>query len=279
MTNKQQWNVFLVLIGVIMILSLLVFFSKDANAQTVTDSPHDLSSGLSTNADNNEVCVYCHTPHGGSNADGPLWNKPSTGNSYTLYDSTTIDGVVLADGPGGTSLACLSCHDGTQALDVVINAPGSGSVTNILQGSVNIGTGLSNIGTDLTNDHPIAIQYGGFDPGSGQIDPDFIVPQDNGQTDADRRWWVDVVNGTKGNVTIAGQSGVREKTDMILYTRLNGANYQPYIECGSCHDPHSGNGTGSEGGNTLATAEVGSDVNFMRIDNVNSNVCLACHIK
>ena len=32
-------------------------------------------------------------------------------------------------------------------------------------------------------------------------------------------------------------------------------------------------------GNATSTADLGSDVNFMRIANVNSDVCLACHVK
>jgi hypothetical protein len=262
----------------------MVAFSGAAVAQTIAGSPHDLSSGDAANSDNNEVCAYCHTPHGGSNDDGPLWNKPATGSTYTTYDSTTIDGVVLTNDPAPVSMACLTCHDGTQAIDAVINAPGSGSNATNLRGGVTIGNGFANLGADLSNDHPIAIQYGGFNPGSGQIDPDFVVPADNGAAGAAKRWWVDTGgNGvTTGNgVSVPGVTNTREKTDMILYTRLNGANNEPFVECGSCHDPHAGNDTGSEGGNslTLADAQVGSDVNFMRINNDSSNVCLACHVK
>ena len=54
---------------------------------------------------------------------------------------------------------------------------------------------------------------------------------------------------------------------MILYTRAfpTGGN-GPSVECGSCHDPHEGEANGI-------------DVSFLRISNVGSEVCLACHIK
>jgi predicted CXXCH cytochrome family protein len=54
---------------------------------------------------------------------------------------------------------------------------------------------------------------------------------------------------------------------MILYTRAASAGYtgqtnpEPFVECASCHDPHSTNQT------------------FLRIANTGSAVCLACHNK
>ena len=103
----------------------------------------------------------------------------------------------------------------------------------------------------------------------GQIDPDFVTPQTAVIGGGDR-WWVD---------TSVGAAGERDKTDMILYTRDNSGTDQPFVECASCHDPHVGNGTGAAGGPTASTPDIGSDVNFMRIANVDSDVCLACHVK
>lgn len=233
-----------------------------AGAQGIDGSPHDLATGT---GDNNEICVYCHTPHGArTDIEAPLWNKPSTTSTYTSYDNTTIDGQVLA--VGSVSIACLTCHDGTQAMDAVINAPGSGPGTGSLGSGVGtIGTTpvntLADLGTDLSNDHPIGIQYGGFDPSTGQIDPDF-VNSTNGLQVATilgrQRWWVD---------TEAAPNNNRDKTDMILYTRDNGGSDQPFVECATCHDPHNGDS---------ATA---TSVAFLRISNTNSDVCLACHVK
>lgn len=230
--------------------------TNGAFAQGIDGSEHDLATGTN---DNNEICVYCHTPHGArTDIEAPLWNKPATGSTYTTYDSTTIDGEVLT--VGSVSVACLTCHDGAQAMDAVINAPGMGA------GSGNIGSGvgamdptsISMLGTDLRNDHPIGIQYGGFDPGTGQIDPDFINSSNGLQSAvilARTRWWVD---------TEATPNTTRDKTDMILYTRDNGGTDEPFVECGSCHDPHRAGVT---------------EPNFMRISNANSAICLACHVK
>lgn len=240
----------------------ILMFAGVAHAQ-ISASLHDLSSGDPLAADNNEVCVYCHTPHAAnSGVEAPLWNKPAVAAAYQTYDSSvssTLDGAVL--GVGSVSIACLSCHDGTQAMDTVINAPGSNGYnpagTSMLTAGVMPATTIANLidglggGGDLANDHPIGIQYGGFNPGTGKIDEDFADPNTasiNGTT----QWWVD------SGATI----GTREKSDMILYARNNGGSPQPFVECASCHDPHTpANGT------------------FLRISNENSDVCLACHVK
>ena len=232
-----------------------------AHAQ-INNSLHDLASGDPAAGDNNEICVYCHTPHAANTAvAAPLWNKPAQNVNYQTYDSTissTIDGATL--GLGSVSVACLSCHDGTQAMDTVINQPGSGGYvatgssmgTRGAMGTTTIANLISGLGggSDLANDHPIGIQYGGFNPGTGQIDADF-VPVDSGTINNTTQWWVDT----------GADNNTREKSDMILYARDNGG-MQPFVECASCHDPHTpANGT------------------FLRVSNENSDVCLACHVK
>jgi predicted CXXCH cytochrome family protein len=241
------------ILSAIAVAALLI--GGPARAQGIDGSDHDLATGV---GDNNEVCVYCHTPHAANVAiEAPLWNKPASGATYTTYDSTTIDGDILA--VGSVSIACLSCHDGTMSTDVVINAPGSGGVNPAgvaLRGGNQFLSEPQNLGTDLTNDHPIGVQYGGFDPGSGQIDPDFINSTNGLQVatiNNVQRWWVD---------TEATPNASRDKTDMILYTRDNAGANQPFVECASCHDPHN-NVTGT----------------FLRISNANSAVCQACHVK
>ncbi len=241
--------------AILSVMAVAALTVGTARAQGIDGSDHDLATGV---ADNNEICVYCHTPHGANlTVEAPLWNKPANTTTYTTYDSTTVDGDVLA--VGSVSLACLTCHDGTQAMDTVINAPGSGGFVPLGAPIGTLGTmtpGIANLGTDLTNDHPIGIQYGGFDPGTGQIDPDFVNSTNGLQVatiNLQQRWWVD---------TEAAPNNIREKSDMILYTRDNGGSDQPFVECASCHDPHN-NATGT----------------FLRVSNDNSDVCLACHVK
>lgn len=227
-------------------------------SQGIDSTVHDLTGGGV-----DEICVFCHTPHAANtDVQAPLWNKTASGATYTLYDSTTIDGTVLA--VGSVSVACLSCHDGTQSTDVVINAPGSRGVDTggvALRGGDRFLDDPSKadfLGTDLSDDHPIGIQYGGFVVNGSKIDSDFVgigeglnFSNINGQI----RWWVDT--GAPGN-----RVGVRDKTDMVLYSRDNGGAIEPFVECATCHDPH-------------------SDQNeiFLRIANTGSQVCVTCHVK
>jgi len=260
-----------------------LMITEMASAQIAT-TKHNLSStnpiagaNKFTATGSDELCVFCHTPHGAdTSAAAPLWNRVISGTTYQTYDSlgtSTLDGKTAP--VGSVSIACLSCHDGTQAMNVVINAPGTAAGSYSPSGVAIPGTwsgvnvtagglllGISNLGTDLRNDHPIGIQYagGGYSttattgPGA---DPDFVVAQ-TAVLGAGRVWWVD---------TPAGAAGTRQKTDIALFTRAAAGGYtgqtlpEPFVECASCHDPHSVNPT------------------FLRIANTGSAVCLACHVK
>lgn len=255
---------------------LLLPFS--AHSQIV-GSQHDLTVGGNAQASTavtDQVCVFCHTPHGSNvNAPVPLWNKV-LGNpgSYTQYSTLATPTFDSAEAPvGSVSLACLSCHDGTQAMDVVINSPGSNGYNaggaQIDPGAVGqlAGTPIPVLGTDLTNDHPISMQYGGGGldlndpvgqaPAGSLGDPAFNLPF---RDDINNQpiWWVDSAVGT---------TGVRERTDMLLYTRNDLGIQEPFVECGSCHDPHN------------SSTQSPSQVAFLRVSNAASAVCTACHIK
>jgi predicted CXXCH cytochrome family protein len=263
------------------LLALGVLGSAPALAG-ISTTKHNLgSNGTGANKFDGtaEICVFCHTPHGADiSASVPLWNRALvTPGTYTTYNSLGTSSLDGATAPvGSVSLACLSCHDGTQAMNVMINQPGSngyvaagsamsGNWTGT--GTLNVAGSITSMSKDLQNDHPIGIQYGGGMPGIAQPypksnivngafkDADFKGIQYSLMNDKDV-WWVD---------TGATGVGTREKTDMQLYTRTAWAGTtgnQALVECASCHDPH-------------------TDANptFLRIANTNSAVCLACHIK
>lgn len=297
----------------------LVAVSGAAMAATagIANTRHNLgagsSGGNSTNA-TTEICVFCHTPHGGdqggtTKVKAPLWNRHVSNSSvYTRYSSLGTTTFDAAEAPvGSVSLACLSCHDGTQAMDTMINFPGSNSTpigpgshtghngwteTNMmstLTASDNGTVGdMIYLGTDLRNDHPVSMQYGGGGlsdtaPAGTTVDPDYAHAVNSASTPGapgtntaiggtgvvntrvltynnQRVWWVDT--GTAG----------QQKNDFPLYSRTdgvangNGTNVsanQPYVECATCHDPHSTNST------------------FLRLTggNQGSQVCLTCHTK
>jgi predicted CXXCH cytochrome family protein len=138
------------------IFFLCICFQFQGWSQSIVNSLHNLSvsgpGGLKSSSES-EICVFCHTPHN-SLPSSPLWNKDDPGYTYTLYHSSTIQ---AAPGqPDGTSILCLSCHDGTTALGSVLSRTGdipfTGGITSLPQGA-------SNLSTDLANDHPISFDY------------------------------------------------------------------------------------------------------------------------
>jgi len=143
-----------------------------ANAQTVVGTAHDLSAtgpGATTNVQ--RVCVFCHTPHQASAANGqyPLWNHElSAVGSYGVYASPTLNASPTDIGgatPGSAAVSnlCMSCHDGTVSVISMWNPPNEVATVTLTAGG-NVGsdgliTGTPNLGTDLSDDHPINFTY------------------------------------------------------------------------------------------------------------------------
>jgi predicted CXXCH cytochrome family protein len=96
-----------------------------------------------------QICLPCHTPHNSDLTvpDAPLWNHEVTAATFTVYNSPSLDASPLGQ-PSGSSKLCLSCHDGTVALDSFGGLTG----TNFIAAA-----GL--VGTDLSDDHPISFTY------------------------------------------------------------------------------------------------------------------------
>jgi predicted CXXCH cytochrome family protein len=187
------------LLVMITIVSVLMV-AQIAKALTIVGSKHDLKTGSA--AHDNEVCVYCHTPHGASTgaagtaaASVPLWSRAANAtSSYTLYAGTGTLNATMGQ-PGGVSLACLSCHDGTTAVDAYKGAAGTPARTI---------SGYANLGTTLANDHPIGFAY----------DAALVT--------------ADGVGGVAGLVTPASASLV------VAGIPLFGGK----MECASCHSVH-----------------------------------------
>ncbi len=165
-------------------------------AGTIVGSDHDFST---TGWAGGQICVACHTPHRAitSVADAPLWNHALTTQTYTLYASPTLNATLTQ--PGGGSKLCLSCHDGTVALNSF------GGTT----GTIFIGTGTANLGTSLADDHPLGFVY---DAALVSVDPS-LAP-------------------TTKSVTVG--SGTQTKTGTIASNLL----FAGKLECASCHDVH-----------------------------------------
>lgn len=161
----------------------------------IVSSKHDLSvatgiGGIYGSDDAlDRICIYCHAPHHTlTEADAagikylPLWNHGVTTQFYNTYQSDfgegpdasgadvgpggaqqfadrhLFNGEATLGEPGSVSRLCLSCHDGTVAVNEYGFDPGRaesrGSATNFIVGSFEIG-GNGN----LTNHHPIGFSY------------------------------------------------------------------------------------------------------------------------
>jgi len=195
--------------------------------------PHslDLRAGTGT-----AMCTFCHTPRG-RQSGRPKWALLQQASDFQSFDSRRADGGVEIF--GSPSVACLSCHDGTQAADVVANISFMSDAGDAPMA-----------GRQTARDHPVGIVYSGYRP-QGEPGPIRDNRLQREVIDGQVRWWLDLE---------AVPDGVRDQTDVILYTRGNGLGAQPFIECASCHDPHAKPGK-----------------KFLRAPNANSNLCQACH--
>lgn len=135
---------------------LMVFaISIPANAQ-IAGTKHDFS-GRSWAPTENKICGVCHATHQAKNEpSAPLWNHQSTAvAAYTLYTSPTFSsqGGLTITNPSASSKLCLSCHDGTVALE---NFGTITTGTNYIPAGSKIGGAT---GGDMSKEHPISFQY------------------------------------------------------------------------------------------------------------------------
>ena len=190
-------------------------------------------------------CVYCHIPPEEAGAIPedfggiPDWNRfvPATEN-YQLYSATGSHSLDTKPGtPNPISMLCLSCHDGTMAVDMVVFRPVTfdPSTDDAMHMRLNASDDIEScgkchngqvahnievkvIGTDLRNDHPISMQYAGI----GWEDPDFRPPDSSAGFD----------NGVKlnnGNVECMTCHNVHDTSNELLL-RANAE-----VLCFTCH--------------------------------------------
>jgi predicted CXXCH cytochrome family protein len=174
-----------------------------AGFAAVSGTGHDLSA----NDTDSRTCVFCHYPHN-ANPAVPLWNHTLSTNTFTAYDSPTMeatDNNDWAGTDGNISGLCMSCHDDSVGLGSLVNTPISGTITDPGTLTAVIPTTTANLSTDLSNDHPVAFTY---DATLSTADGELNDPA-----------------GLTGDVQLFGSGGDQ-------------------VECSSCHDPH--NSTAAE---------------------------------
>lgn len=240
----------------IFVLTSLIASAEAGSAKSMLGSKHDLTSldkragtGVMVGVafeDYQSACVYCHTPHRPnaevSSGNAPLWNREYPVTEYKLYQSPTLDSNITQ--PSGITLACMSCHDGSLAVDRIMKRPPVSGDQSLPKNHMRIARGggdsqcsqchrpgnkfkgihdlgIAAFGNNLSDDHPVSVDYP-----SALVDRQFNPPPGNGEFD----------NGVK---------------------LFNGR-----VECASCHDVHN--------------AETKP---FLRAGLQGSSLCVTCHIK
>ena len=133
------------------ILVFAVLISSPLQGQSsIVGSKHDFSQYAWSGG---ELCLPCHTPmprtYGFPRREQPkvIWSRDLSRASFTMYANLKVSRMATGQ-PGESSKLCLSCHDGTTAVDSYGGSSGSRYVR-----------GSANIGTDLRDDHPIGLVY------------------------------------------------------------------------------------------------------------------------
>lgn len=265
----------------ILLLFILLAGSSTALGGSILYSKHDLAHlnqrALAKGAiggmegrgynDYQEVCVYCHTPHNKSRGQAPLWNRqmPET-SEYKMYTSQSMNSEI-SRAPDGVSLACLSCHDGSLAVDAIVNPPkwtpwtGTGVHYKMRQGgpgSESCGTCHSKDsieGTLLPNISPSAGVGGAHDGSTRYLEKD--LTNDHPVSFRYPEHWVDP------QFNRATVDGFIVAPDGNLLKLFDGK-----VQCATCHDPHDPDEKNLEGRDP-----------FLRASVLNSKLCFSCHNK
>ncbi len=138
---------------------LIIFFLLNfyiSKSQSIINTVHNMSvSGFGDikSSNESEICIFCHTTHQ-SDPKTPMWNRNTKGVSYILYNSSTL--TATAGQPDGSSILCLSCHDGTIAPG---NIKSRKSEIDFGMSKRSFKSSKSNLTTDLSDDHIISIMY------------------------------------------------------------------------------------------------------------------------
>jgi predicted CXXCH cytochrome family protein len=169
----------------------------------IKGSIHDFSSETWSGG---EICNACHTPHN-ANSDGlqvPLWNHGVSSATYTVYSSSSIKRSPVQLEPGNISRLCLSCHDGTIAINSFGGAVDDGTSKKMI--------GNPNLGTDLSDDHPVGIYW----------DHQTQVPDEN--------------DCFACHNLVLASDGFTYELDPVVGNGL--VFYDHRVECATCHDVH-----------------------------------------
>ena len=222
----------------------------------INGSLHDMNAVVGATDDIFQTsCVFCRTPHN-ANADipnGPLWIRNDTALNGTPYGWVAPGNFAIAitDPLTGASRLCMSCHDGSVAVD----SHGSNGST---AGGLKLATANHAYVRDLTVTHPIGFTY----DSAVAARPGELVAKTEGFLTEPSATLLAYGFDTKARI------GLTKSTVKIQDVLGTG---DGVVTCASCHDVH----------NTVnAASDTGKSYNyFLRAREEGSAICLSCHIK
>jgi hypothetical protein len=265
-----------ILLALCLVACAAVAFAAGEPGSGVLGSVHDMrtatGSGPASDGTNDRVCAFCHTPHHayqGSNPSDyyPLWSRTLDTQNFTAYATSTINAIDWAsDIAIGPTRLCMSCHDGTIAVDqhygntgsikfLAENAPG---LDGIWLGGAGIGAGAAG----LSNDHPVGFNYDtvavgpstpGVNPSPGQVQT----------AKAQEDPWI---RAAGADLTYSNNNWGIKVADRLYADPADGARY---MTCATCHDVHN-----KKNSDTTAHANY-----LVLAPQKDSALCLTCHIK
>lgn len=181
--------------------ALAVVFSTNAfSGSNIRETKHNLSNKI-TAVEDDDLCVYCHTPSTAKNIINSfdLWNKSTLNSAFIMYGTTETQSNDKVS--NNASMACLSCHDGVSAVNVLAGLAKLDSIlsTNVIDDSGS-GYNPSTFKGDIKNTHPISVVY---QAGRASL--------------------------KTTNSVLTEWNSMKTIDDLLRNNR---------VECGSCHDPH-----------------------------------------
>jgi hypothetical protein len=245
------------------VLLVVAFAIPSMASAVISNTKHNLSSTgpgsvhfTDTSAD---MCRFCHMPHNANVSNGTLWARGTPTGTAFNSPTSTANGTPLpaTNGAlGAASQKCLSCHDGTVALNITVNKFGASS-TVATAASIAGGNTTTTAGgvflrgsmqySDLNGQHPVGIPFAA-QSGSSAVNAQYGTASTVCQPGV-----VNCVSGASGGGAY-----------LKLFANAGGA-FQ--VECGSCHEAHTEN-------------VGGANPFFLRVPtSVPNGRCGGCHIK
>ena len=237
----------------------------------ITGSKHDFSAATWSDQ---QICKPCHTPH---NADisltGRIWAHDLSTATYKYHGGTVAgaDGSTSTDAGTGTaaqtdmdnaSRLCLSCHDGTVALDSFMGKNGGKPTAGTKIGALTqtqVGYNPDLATPDLSNDHPVGYKaaYKEDQAFSGHMPykPTASVMAAGLKL---------AISKTALPASYTWRAGLKPDGTTPAAVPGQAVNYYS-VSCVTCHNVHNAGAAGERG--------------LLAISNQGSALCLTCHDK